>query len=647
MSAQSGSQSKPNIKSDLKISWAKRFWEESSITREYLYKYRKLVCIGLCALLLVDILEILPPIFLKQAVDTVMAGGPVRQLRNIALFYVGVGFIQGFGRYGWRMYLIRSGVLAGRDLRSKYSHHIFGLSMSFFDRRRIGDLMSLATSDVESVQQFLGSGILTFVDSLIYFATVPVAMYFLSPKLMLLAFVPLPIIPFLVMRNEREIHVRYEKVQEQFSKLSAMVQESLNGIRVTKAFAKEDVQSRRIRDAGEDFVNKSLYLARVQTAFGPTLDFTMSMGLVLLLYVGGGSLVNDPTHAVTLGTFVAFQRYIQKMVWPMAALGMSLSMYQRSVTSSDRLKEVFGQKTDVPDADQKALPQASPNTVAATSVSGGVPRSQGRVEFRNLSFSFPGHSHCVLSGINLTVEAGERIAFIGTIGAGKSALLSLLPRLYPVERGMLFVDGIDVNDWPLGELRKNVGYVSQDVFLFSESVMENVAYGLHEWASGKSVAGPPVLSVEEATQLASVHQDVLGLTGSYKTRLGERGVNLSGGQKQRLTIARALAKKPPILVLDDALSSVDVHTEEKILRGLADRPGRNTEIIAAHRISTVQDSDRIVVLDGGFVRQVGKHAELMEDRRGAYRRFYEQQQLQAKLKDELESYAEKLDGALV
>jgi ATP-binding cassette subfamily B multidrug efflux pump len=314
-------------------------------------------------------------------------------------------------------------------------------------------------------------------------------------------------------------------------------------------------------------------------------------------------------------------------------------MYQRSVTSSDRLKEVFGQVTDIPDSNHDRAQHFARVTQAAT--------SPGRVEFRNLSFSFPGHTQSVLSGINLMVEPGERVAFVGTIGAGKSALLSLLPRLYPVGRGMLFIDGIDVNDWPLDELRKNVGYVSQDVFLFSESVLENVAYGLHEWTSGGLLTGRPALSAEEATQLAGVHQDVLELSGSFKTRLGERGVNLSGGQKQRLTIARALAKQPPILVLDDALSSVDVQTEEKILRGLAGRPGRNTEIIAAHRISTVQDANRIVVLDGGFVRQIGSHAELMTDRRGAYRRFYEQQQLQEQLKGELESYAEKLDGVLV
>jgi ATP-binding cassette subfamily B multidrug efflux pump len=606
-----------------KRSKLERFLEDSSILRGYIWKYRKLVLAGIFALAIVDILEVFPPILMKNAVDTVVAGGPVEKLAHVAIVYFLVCFIQGFGRYGWRMYLIRSGVLAGRDLRSKYAHHIFGLSMSFFDRRRIGDMMSLATSDVESVQQTLGSGLLTFFDAVFYFATVPIAMYMLSPKLTLLAFLPLPIIPLLVMRNEREIHTRYEKVQEQFSKLSAVVQESLNGIRVTKAFAKENVQVQRIRTFGEEFMKRSLHLARVQSAFGPTLDFTMSLGLVLLLYIGGGAIVKDPSHAVTLGTFVAFQRYIQKMVWPMAALGMALSFYQRSVTSSDRLKEIFSQNTDVPEANRV----------------GALPEAKGRVEFKNLSFKFPGTTNNVLSNITLTIEPGERVAFVGTIGAGKSALLSLLPRLYPVERGMLFIDGWDVNDWPVQELRKRVGYVSQDVFLFSESVTENVAYGLHEWAS----AGPPITSIEEATQLASVHQDMLGLVSSYKTRLGERGVNLSGGQKQRLTIARALAKRPTVLVMDDALSSVDVQTEEKILKGLANRPNRNTEIIAAHRISTVKEANKIVLLDGGFVRQVGTHEELIADRRGAYRKFYEQQQLQEKLKGELEDYAEKLD----
>ncbi|MEK6705819.1 MAG: ABC transporter ATP-binding protein [Bdellovibrionota bacterium] len=606
----------------------RRFLNESSFIRHYLWKYRTYVGAGIFALIVVDFIEIFPPLFLKEAVDIAVERRPVKELLIIAVCYFGVSIVQALCRYAWRMYLIRAGVFAGRDLRGKFSCHLFGLSASFFDRWRVGDIMSLATSDIEAVRMAIGTGLLVMADALFYFLSIPIAMFWLSPKLAMLAFIPLPIIPLLVMRNEREVHSRFEKVQESLGRLSAMTQECLNGVRVTKAFAKEDVQMKRFRDAGLEFVNLNLKLARVQSAFGPTLDFTMSLGLVLLLFIGGHGLIFSSSFAVGLGTFVAFQRYIQKMIWPMAAIGMAVSYYQRAVSSSGRLKEVFSESSDIMQALEPVLP--------ADHAPGGRWRTRGEVEFKNLSFRFPTsrrHGNEVLKSINIKIAAGERVAFIGTIGAGKSALLSLLPRLYPVGPGMLFIDGIDVNLWPIDELRRQVGYVSQDVFLFSETVIENVAFGLQEWASQPGVLS----SIEEATQLASVHEDVIGLSKAYETRLGERGVNLSGGQKQRLTIARALVKKPSVLVLDDALSSVDVHTEEIILEGLRARAGRNTEVIAAHRISTIMDADRIVVLEGGLVRQVGNHRQLMSDSSGIYRLYYEQQ----RLKEDLENYEAK------
>lgn len=610
-----------------------RFLEESSFLRKYLWKYRKQVGIGIAALLVVDVLEVLPPILLKEAVDVAVEKQPLRILAWIALGYLGISLVQGVCRYAWRVYLIRSSMRAGRDLRQSFARHLFRLSASFFDRRRIGDLMSLATNDVEAVRMAMGAGLLTLADALFYLMTVPIAMWFLSPKLTLLAFLPLPLIPWFVMRNEKEVHARFERVQESFGKLAALTQEGLAGIRVIKGFAREDAQLERLAAAGREYMRLNLDLARVQSAFGPTLDFTMSLGLALLLYVGGGGVIEG---AVTLGTFVAFQRYIQKMVWPMTAVGLAITYYQRAVASSGRLKEVLAVATDVPDAVQPCLPEGAPEALEARLSW----RTRGGVEFRDLRFSFPGGDGTLaLQNVRLTVEPGERVAFVGAIGAGKSALLALLPRLYPVGRGMLFVDGVDVNDWPIEDLRRQVGYVSQDVFLFSESVVENVAYGLHGWME----RGDQILPIHEATQLASVHDDVLALSDSYRTRLGERGVNLSGGQKQRLTIARALARQPSILVLDDALSSVDTETEERILRGLRARPGRNTEIIAAHRISTVKDADRIVVIDGGVVRQVGTHAQLASDRRGLYRRYYEQQ----RLREELEEYSGQLAGPAV
>lgn len=609
----------------------RRFLKNSSFLRHYLWKYRKYAAVGLLSLVIVDILEVLPPIFLKRAVDVAVERGPLRELAVVAGAYFVVALIQAIGRYGWRMYLIRASLLSGRDLRGKFAHHLYGLSASFFDKRPVGDLMSLNTSDVEAVRMMLGSGLLTLADALFYFVTVPIAMFYLSPQLALLAFVPLPIIPWLVMRNQREIHARYERVQESFSRISAMSQESLNGIRVIKGFAREDAAAGRFGREGARFSALSLELAKVQSAFGPTLDFMMSLGMVLLLFVGGKLLIDDPGGALSLGTFVAFQRYIQKMVWPMAALGMALSSYQRSVTSANRLKEVLGASTDVPEDLAHAAPRGQ-----------GM---EGRIEFRDLTFRFPGSSPgeagAALSGITLTIEAGERVAFVGAVGAGKTALLSLVPRLYPVAPGMLLIDGVDINRWSIDELRRHVGYVSQDVFLFSETVLENVAYGLSSRELTSIEAGPRD-SIEEAAALACVHEDVLGLHESYRTRVGERGVNLSGGQKQRLTIARAIVKKPAILLLDDALAAVDVQTEERILRGLRARPGRNTEIIAAHRISTVRDADRIVVLERGRVTQLGTHSQLVAQKGGIYARFYDQQRLKA----DLESYSERLGATL-
>jgi ATP-binding cassette, subfamily B, multidrug efflux pump len=585
--------------------------EESNFIREYVWKYRKYMIVGLVALMIVDLLEVLPPILLMRAVDVAVESRPHRELAYAAALYLAVALFQAVGRYGWRMYLIRASMFAGRDLREKYAHHLFTLSMSFFDRKRIGDLMSLATNDVDAVRMCIGAGILVFADAVFYLLTIPVAMYLLSPKLTLLAFVTLPIVPWIVIRNDREIHHRFDQVQACSGKLSALAQESLSGIRVIKGFAKEDAKLARFEAAGREYMYWGVRLARVHTAFGPTLDFLMSLGLVLLLYFGGRHVVEG---TVTLGTFVAFQRYIQQMVWPMAALGIAISNYQRAVTSSKRLKGVFVTSSDVPEEKTARMPAVV----------------RGAVEFRGLTFGFPG-SGPVLRGIDLKIAPGERVAFVGGIGSGKSALLSLVPRLYPVGRGMLWIDGVDVNDWPLRALREHVGYVSQDVFLFSETVSENVAFGL-----GSSVG---TASVQDATQMAAVHDDILGLVESYGTRLGERGINLSGGQKQRLTIARALAKQPAILVLDDALSSVDVQTEEEILAGLRARPNRNTELIAAHRISTIREADRIVVLHDGGIAQQGKHAELLRDRSGIYRKFYDQQQLKA----ELEPYVAELE----
>ncbi len=577
---------------------------------------------GMIMLVLVDLLEILPPLILKSAVDSIVAKGAYSELLRFAAIYFLVLFSQGFCRWGWRIFLIRASHLAGRDLRADFATHLFGLPASFYDKNRVGDLMSRANSDVEAVRQFLGPGLLTFADALFYIATVPIVMYWLSPQLTLIALLPILVIPYIVWRLEAAVHSRYKSAQDQFSELSAMAQENLNGIRVVKAFAREERQYDRFRRLGQEYIRRNLRLSRVQSSFGPSMDFFASLGIVLLLWFGGKYVMTD---AVTLGTFVAFQRYIQKMVWPMMALGISASSYQRALASSARLREIFAQTSSI---------TSKPGAVAPPAA------GQGRIEIRNLSFAFPSDEtgKLALRGLSLTIEPGMRCAFVGRIGSGKSALFSLLPRIYAAPAGTILVDGMPIEDWPLEELRAQIGFVSQDVFLFSENVFENVGFGIR---IGADTGGrEPV--VGEAARLAAMEEEIAGLPKGYETLLGERGVNLSGGQKQRLSLARAVATNPSILILDDALSAVDVKTEEVILRNLRSRSRKNTELIAAHRISTVKGADRIFVLDQGSLVEEGRHADLIRRPSGIYAQFYEEQ----RLKEDLESYMQAMDEKL-
>ncbi|HEX4924363.1 MAG TPA: ABC transporter ATP-binding protein, partial [Bdellovibrionales bacterium] len=386
-----------------------------------------------------------------------------------------------------------------------------------------------------------------------------------------------------------------------------LAQEGLIGARVVKSFAIEDTMIERFKKAGLENVRLNVHLARVQTAFGPLLDFSVSLGLVLLLYVGGESVIGQ---TLSLGTFVAFQRYIQKLVWPMAALGLAITHYQKSVASSWRLKEIFEEPEEIPQAGPEGR------------------KLHGRILVNDLTFTYPGAAKPSLQNINLVIEPGTRVAFMGPVGSGKTTLLSLFAKLYAVPRGRIYIDGIDINDWSAADLREQIGFVAQDVFLFSESIAENVAFGM---VRGRE-------HVESAARLASVHDEIAAFPLGYETKLGERGINVSGGQKQRISIARALVREPPLLILDDALSSVDFHTEERILSGLQSAGFERTQIIAAHRISTVKNADQIFVMKDGKIVQTGGHRQLLSQP-GLYRQFYEQQQVQ----EELDEYLRQIE----
>jgi ATP-binding cassette subfamily B protein len=545
---------------------------------------------GLVALTFVNVLSILPPLILKNAVDGVVTDPTGSRLGVYALQFLGAALGMALGRYYWRVFLVYSSHRAGRDLREELASHLLRLAPGFFDRTRIGELMALQNSDVEGVRQGLGPGLIVLADALFFFLTVPVAMWILSPELTLLTVLPLPLVPFIVLYCERQIHARYLKVQEHFSELSALAQEILSGMRIVKGMANEDAQLQGFARSGLKFIALNSRLNRVQSAFSPALDLVLSLGMLCLLYWGGKEVLSG---AVTVGTFVAFQRYLQMMIWPVSAIGMAVTHYQRAVASSLRIEEVFRERSEVEEP-------KNPRPFS---------RARGEIEFAGLSFRRGDHE--LLKDIRLKIQPGERVAFMGPIGSGKSTLLSLVPRLYPVESGTLRIDGVDVGELSLSDLRAQVGFVGQDHFLFHASVLENLYIGFSDRETTREHA-------EEVARLASVHADIEGLPDGYQTFLGERGVNLSGGQKQRLSIARALARRAPILILDDALSSVDTATEEDILRTIGSLRDRPTLLISAHRLSTAKLADRIVILEHGRIVAVGNHAELIAQKQPYY-----------------------------
>ncbi len=531
-----------------------------------------------------------------------IAWGP---LQKWALLYLVISLAQAAGRYGWRMYLVRASFQASKELRLAFSRKLMSLPASFFDRNRVGNLLSLSTTDTEAIRQAFGPGVIVLADALVFLCTVPVAMMFMNPTLTFWITIPLWFVPWLMWRNEREIHVRYEGSQQRYGELTAQVQEGIAGARLIKAYGAEPVLVDRIGAKSKEYVEDQLSLARVQSSFGPTLDFATSAGTLILLVVGGHDYLMG--GATTLGTLIAFQRYIQKFSWPMTALGTAVGQFQRAVTSFDRLKKVFL---------EAEAQRVEPQPEAPISEVPGPWKMQGLIEFKSLSFSYPGTDRRVLEGVNWVIEPGMKIGVLGSVGSGKSTLLSLLPRLYDAPRGALFIDGKDILDWPLVELRAQVGFVSQEVFLFRDTISENIALG--------SIFENTTL--EKLAERADLGGAIKRMSARFETPLGENGQGLSGGQRQRLTLARALGVQPRILILDDALSAVDGETESRILKSLVQAGSQHTEFRAAHRLSTLRGVDRILVLDRGRVRQMGTHSELMADRRSLYRFFVEEQE---------------------
>jgi ATP-binding cassette subfamily B protein len=551
----------------------------------YLARYRKGLLWGLLCLVLTTALSVAGPWVLRHAVDDLGLKVTVAKLWTYAGLLLALVVLEGIFRYQMRMVLIGMSREIEYELRNDLFRHLTLLPASYYQAWRTGDLMSRATNDLSAVRMVLGPGIMYTASTLATFVGTVVLMLTISPLLLGLSLIPLVFVSVLVRYFGRRIHDRFEAVQEQLSNMSALVQENLAGARVVRAYAQEPHEMARFEEANREYLRRNRELIKMFGSLYPGIQLLMGLGSVLVLWLGGRMVV---AGTISLGEFVAFGAYLAMLHWPMIALGWVVNLFERGEASFGRLLEILDTEPEIRDRDP--LPAAA---------------VRGEVEFRGLTFSYAGGPP-VLRDIDLAVPAGTTVAVVGPTGSGKSTLVSLIGRLYEPPEGTVRVDGNDVRRVPLAVLRQAVAYVPQETFLFSESVAQNVAFGMGD-AAGDSAAE----RIRWAATVAQLAKDVEAFPQGFDTMVGERGITLSGGQKQRTALARALATDPRILVLDDSLSSVDTYTEEEILKGLRQlRTGRTTFLVS-HRVSTVKDADLIVVLQEGRIVERGTHDELL------------------------------------
>ncbi|MGB9861367.1 MAG: ABC transporter ATP-binding protein [Candidatus Bipolaricaulaceae bacterium] len=563
------------------------------ILRE-LWARRWRLLIGVLALFIVDGLQLVAPLIVRKAVNDLVAGKG-ESLVRYAIYLALIAVIVFAFRFVWRYFIFGTSRLIERDLRNRLYAHLLRLPQGYYIQHPTGELMAHATNDLEAVRFACGQGVLMTSDALFIVSFSLAAMIGISPWLTLYAFIPLPFLALVVLKFGRIVHRRFQRVQEAFSQLTERVREGLSGVRVIRAFAREDGMERAFQETNLANVRASLALVRIQGVFEPTLGFLAGLGTGFILWFGGrGVLAGE----LALGDLVAFTSYLGMMVWPMMALGNVVNVLQRGAASMARIQKILSTEPEI-----KSPPKPKPLPASKT------------IEFRNLTFFYPGVNKPALREINLRIEEGMTLGVVGLTGSGKSTLVRLIPRIYDPPPGTLFLGGVDVRELSLSELRGLIGMVPQDVFLFSTTIRENIAYGRPEASEEE---------IWRAAELAGIAEEIRGFPDGLDTVVGERGLTLSGGQRQRIGIARALLLDPPILVLDDALSSVDAQVEEGILGNLRGVLRGKTAIVVAHRISAVREADWIVVLSEGRIVEEGDHNRLVR-RGGFYARLCELQ----------------------
>lgn len=585
----------------------KEFFIRSSYIKKFFKKYKYHYFFGLIALLAVDYVQTLVPLIVGNVIDQL-------ELNNFDASFVSSAVIKLLsiaitiyaGRILWRYFIFGSSRNIERDIRNDMFEHLEKMSAKYYQDHNPGEIMAHMTNDLEAVRMALGPGILTLFDVMaLGTITVYNMIAKIDPMLTIAAIIPLLMIAVSVRFMGREMHKRFSGKQEAFADLSDFVQENLSGIKVIKSFVQEKQSVKAFEKVNQNTFKKNMNLIKLQALMHPYMN--MIAGLSLAVAIGYGGYITIYGR-ITLGEFTAFIQYLGMLVWPMMAIGMTINMFTMGSASLERIENILNEPAEIKDS-ERTVP---------------INDFDGSIEVKNLNFKYPDSNKYVLNDINFRVEKGQTLGIIGRTGSGKTTLVNLLLRIFDPDDKTIFVGGYNILDIPLNLLRKNIGYVPQDNFLFSDTISNNIDFGIRTKEQEK---------IMEAAKAASVHDNIVDFKHGYETLIGERGVSLSGGQKQRISIARALIKDPEILILDDSVSAVDTDTEEKILTYLRENRNNKTNIIIAHRISTIQDSDLIIVIDEGKIIESGNHHELLENK-GLYRSIYEKQLLEKMIEQE-------------
>ncbi len=570
----------------------------------YMLRRAPTLLLGFALIIIANLITLVPPLILQNVIDGLGRHIDIGSLTTSALLIVGVALAAGIFQFASRFVVNSASRRVEYEMRSDLFQHFQRLDLDYFQQRKIGDLVARATNDLSQVRMMLGPGVSNLVNATVALTLTGVVMVSIDAQLTLYSLTVMPLITVLFIVVSGGIHRRYRLVQDQFGEVSARAQENFTGIRVVKAYAQEDAELAAFNEVNAEYVRRSVSFARLNSLLWPSMYFISGLAVAILLWRGGVDVI---AGRITLGRLVRFNTYLAALTWPMISLGWTVNLVQQGTASLSRIMEVRDAKPAISDS-ERTRADAIP--------------TRGEVAFEHVNLSYGGRE--TLHDINIHVPAGTSLAIVGPTGSGKSSLVNLLSRVYDVTSGAVRIDGFDVRDIRLAELRRAQGYVPQENFLFSLSIRENVGFGAPDLTEERML---------EALEISQLGNDVKDFPAGVETMIGERGVTLSGGQKQRAGIARAVAKDPVILILDDSLSSVDTHTEAAILRGLRGIMQGRTTIVIAHRISTIKDFDQIIVLEDGRITDRGSHLDLLA-RGGLYAEMYRRQLLSEELEDD-------------